>query len=72
MVSAPAIVTFVAQYQARLVFSVPLRPALARIYDSLLKNMRIAYIICTTKSLLRKDYMSSKYRLLTAEPTQLL
>ncbi|HHK8086920.1 TPA: hypothetical protein ACQVJ7_003433, partial [Serratia marcescens] len=29
-----AIVTFVAQYQARLVFSVPLRPALARIYDS--------------------------------------
>ena len=62
-----AIVTFVAQYQARLVFSVPLRPALARIYDSLLKNMRIAYIICTTKSLLRKDYMSSKYRLLTAE-----
>ncbi|HAT4519084.1 TPA: hypothetical protein I9281_004058 [Serratia marcescens] len=33
-----AIVTFVAQYQARLVFSVPLRPALARIYDSLLKK----------------------------------
>ena len=33
-----AIVTFVTQYQARLVFSVPLRPALARIYDSLLKK----------------------------------
>ncbi|BEO17431.1 hypothetical protein SMQC19_07780 [Serratia marcescens] len=33
-----AIVTFVAQYQARLVFSVPLRPALARIYDLLLKK----------------------------------
>ncbi|HGA3040105.1 TPA: hypothetical protein ACIR5X_001628 [Serratia marcescens] len=33
-----AIVTFVAQYQARLLFSVPLRPALARIYDSLLKK----------------------------------
>ncbi|MEX0633129.1 hypothetical protein M8494_17995 [Serratia ureilytica] len=62
-----AIVTFVAQYQARLVFSVPLRPALARIYDSLLKNTRIAYIICTTRSLLRTDYMSSKSRLLTAE-----
>lgn len=62
-----AIVTFVAQYQARLVFSVPLRPALARIYDSLLKNTRVAYIICTTRSLLRTDYMSSKSRLLTAE-----
>ncbi|MGQ6010297.1 hypothetical protein ACUNG2_15115 [Serratia sp. IR-2025] len=33
-----AIVTFVVQYQARLIFSVPLRPALARIYDSLLKK----------------------------------
>ncbi|WP_254623387.1 hypothetical protein [Serratia marcescens] len=33
-----AIVTFVVQYQARLIFSVPLRPALARIYDSLVKK----------------------------------
>lgn len=32
------IINFAIQYQARLVFSVPLRPALAKIYDHLLKK----------------------------------
>ncbi|CAI1536333.1 Uncharacterised protein [Serratia quinivorans] len=40
------IIDFVTQYQAKLVFSVPLRPALAKIYDSLLKKhaQRVQYL----------------------------